>query len=119
VDPASVRASIEAAAEHGASTVAIPCSDTILVADDEDMLVNTPDRRRLWACQTPQTFRLDVIKQAHQQARAEGFTGTDDATLVRRMGHPVKLVKGTPLNFKITTPEDLALAETIIDKGLV
>lgn len=119
VDPASVRASIEAAAEHGASTVAIPCSDTILVADDEDMLVNTPDRRRLWACQTPQTFRLDVIKKAHQQARKEGFTGTDDATLVRRMGHPVKLVKGTPLNFKITTPEDLALAETIIDKGLV
>ncbi|MEA3365170.1 MAG: 2-C-methyl-D-erythritol 4-phosphate cytidylyltransferase, partial [Candidatus Hydrogenedentes bacterium] len=95
------------------------CSDTILVADGEDMLVDTPDRGALWACQTPQTFRADIIKRAHQHARAEGFKATDDATLVRRMGQPVKLVKGTPLNFKITTPEDLAFAEAIIDKGLV
>ncbi|MFO7974421.1 MAG: 2-C-methyl-D-erythritol 4-phosphate cytidylyltransferase [Candidatus Hydrogenedentota bacterium] len=119
VDEASVRASIDAAAEHGAASVAIPCSDTILVANRNDMLVDTPDRNRLWACQTPQAFRVEIIKKAHQHARAEGFTGTDDATLVQRMGEAVKLVKGTPLNFKITTPEDVVLAEAIIDKGLV
>jgi len=119
VDAASVEASIDAAAEYGASTVAIPCSDTILVADVDDKLVDTPDRGSLWACQTPQTFRIEVIKKAHQHARAEGFKATDDATLVRRMGQAVKLIRGTPLNFKITTQEDLAFAEAIIDKGLV
>ncbi len=119
VSKASIQASIEAAIEHGAATVAIPCSDTILTAKEGDFLAGTPDRHRLWACQTPQTFRVDVIKKAHKYAREHGFSGTDDATLVQRMGAPVKLVKGTPFNFKITTGEDVALAEAIIQKGLV
>jgi 2-C-methyl-D-erythritol 4-phosphate cytidylyltransferase len=119
VAPPSVQASIAAAAEFGAATVAIPCSDTILVGEQGDFLVDTPDRRRLWACQTPQTFRVEVIRSAHERARAEGFVGTDDATLVQRAGGRVKLVKGTPHNFKITTPDDLALAEAIVAKGLV
>lgn len=119
VDTEAVQASIVAAQSHGAATVAIPCSDTILVGDEDDILVETPDRRCLWACQTPQTFRVEVIRSAHEHAHAQGFTGTDDATLVQRMGAGVKLVKGTPLNFKITTREDLELAEAVIAKGLV
>jgi len=118
VSPQSIEASIEAAREHGAATVAIPSADTILMGGLDDMLVDTPDRSRLWACQTPQTFRVEVVRQAHRHARAQGFAATDDATLVRRMGAAVKLVRGTPLNFKITAPDDLALAEAVIAKGL-
>ena len=114
----SVAASIEAAQEHGASTVAIPCIDTILRSDADDFLCETPDRRELWACQTPQTFQTAVIREAHAAARADDFVGTDDASLVQRLGRPVKLVMGTALNLKVTTPEDLALAEMILERGL-
>ncbi|HPO16003.1 MAG TPA: 2-C-methyl-D-erythritol 4-phosphate cytidylyltransferase [Candidatus Hydrogenedentes bacterium] len=113
----SIQASIDAARDCGAATVAIPVVDTILQGDENAYLVSTPDRRQLWACQTPQTFRVDVIRRAHTLAQKEGYTGTDDASLVRRMGEPVKLVMGTPLNFKVTTPSDYALAEMILEKG--
>jgi 2-C-methyl-D-erythritol 4-phosphate cytidylyltransferase len=98
--------------------VAIPSVDTILVGDKDGFLVSTPERARLWACQTPQTFRVGVIREAHRQARAQGFTATDDASLVRRVGGRVKLVLGTPLNFKITTPFDLAMAQLVLEEGL-
>ncbi len=114
----SVRRSIASAAECGAATVAIPSVDTILQGDADAFLVDTPDRAFLWQCQTPQTFRVEVIRSAHEAARSEGYLGTDDATLVRRMGGAVKLVMGAPLNFKITTPADLALAECVIREGL-
>jgi len=114
----AIRASIDAAAEYGAATVAIPSVDTILQADPEDFLVDTPDRDTLWACQTPQAFRVDVIRRAHAEARADQHAGTDDASLVRRMGGTVKLVMGSPLNVKVTTPSDLVWAECIIREGL-
>ena len=115
----SIRAAIEAARRHGAATVAIPTTDTVLEADDENFLVATPERRRLWLCQTPQAFQVAVIRKAHQSARAEGFVGTDDASLVRRIGGRVKLVSGTVLNFKVTTPTDLAVAEHVVQERLV
>ncbi len=118
ISMASIQASIEAAAECGAATVAIPSVDTILEGDDAGYLVSTPERKRLWACQTPQTFRVDVIREAHRAARLLGYLGTDDATLVRRAQGRVKLVLGTPLNFKVTTPADHALAELAIREGL-
>ncbi len=114
----AIQASIDAAAECGAATVAIPASDTILVADNAGYLDTTPDRSRLWCCQTPQTFRRDVIRDAHATAAREGYAGTDDATLVRRAGGQVKLIPGTSLNLKITTPADLTLAETIVKEHL-
>ena len=116
---AAVRASIEAAAEHGASTVAFPCIDTILIGDADAFLDSTPERRRMWACQTPQTFRVEVIREAHAHAARDGFVGTDDASLVRRMGKRVKLVQGSAWNLKITTPQDLALARLLLREGLV
>ncbi len=115
----SVQASIDAARRFGAATVAVPSADTILVGDEDAFLVETPDRTALWACQTPQTFQVSVIRAAHAAARAENHMGTDDATLVRRMGGAVKLVMGSPLNFKVTTPGDLALARQVITGALL
>lgn len=118
VDASCVRASIEAARDDGAATVAIPVVDTILVGDEDGYLEETPDRNRLWACQTPQTFQTEVIRAAHESALRDGFLGTDDASLVRRNGGRVKLVRGTPLNMKITTPESLAVAEALVQEGV-
>lgn len=119
VQASAIQASIDAAAEYGAATVAIPSSDTILVGDNDSFLVDTPDRSCLWACQTPQTFRVEVIREAHVRARREGLDVTDDATLVQRTGcgRP-KLVMGSTANLKITTPGDLVIAEAIIAKEL-
>ncbi len=114
----AIRASIEAAVAFGAATVAIPSIDTILEGDAEGFLQSTPERSRLWACQTPQTFRVEVIREAHRRATAEGFEGTDDASLVRRMGGRVKLVMGSRHNLKITLPEDLRLAEAMVREEL-
>jgi len=114
----AIRASIRAAEECGAATVAIPTVDTVLRADAERRLIDTPDRRFLWMCQTPQTFRVPVIHAAHASARLENYIGTDDASLVRRIGGEVKLVMGSPFNFKITTPADLVMAEYVIKEGL-
>lgn len=118
VTETSIRASIESAEADGAATVAIPSIDTILCGDSDAYLIDTPDRQALWACQTPQTFQVDVIRRAHDAARRDGYVGTDDASLVRRVGGRVKLVMGSPLNFKITTPTDLALAECVVREGL-
>ncbi len=118
VAPESIQRAIAAAAEFGAATVGVPCVDTILATDAEQWLCDAPDRRFLWACQTPQVFRTDVIHRAHEAARNKGIMATDDATLVRRLGCKVKVVMGTPLNLKITTPLDLQWAVWIIEKGL-
>jgi len=118
VTPAMIEASFLAAEACGAATVAIRAIDTVLVGDREGFLRETPDRDTVWYCQTPQTFRVDIIRAAHAEASASGFQGTDDATLVRRCGHPVKLVPGAPSNIKVTTPADISIAETFIEKHL-
>ncbi len=112
----AVETSIAEAAAHGGATVAVPVSDTILVADERQFLDGTPDRRMLWACQTPQTFRVEVIRRAHRAATEGGWLCTDDATLVRRIGLPVKLVEGSPANFKVTTAFDLATARRMVSE---
>jgi 2-C-methyl-D-erythritol 4-phosphate cytidylyltransferase len=70
----------------------------------------TLDRSELWTVQTPQAFRADLLREAHEKARRDGITGTDDAMLVERLGHPVRVVRGLVENVKITTPEDLRRA---------
>jgi len=114
----SILASIEAAVAYGAATVAVPVVDTILMGDHDGFLTDTPDRSGVWACQTPQTFQVDIIRDAHRRARSEGFLCTDDATLVRHYGHRVRLVVGSPLNFKVTTPTDAALAAAVVRENL-
>lgn len=104
---------LKAARETGAAAAAIPVKDTIKVVDGSDIVLDTPDRRSLMAVQTPQIFRFDVIQIAHHQ---DAEDVTDDATLVERLGHKVKLFTGSYDNIKITTPEDLALAEVLLKK---
>ncbi len=113
-----IEAAADAAREYGAATVAVPVVDTILEVDSEGFLENTPDRNRLWACQTPQAFRVEVIREAHRQARARHFYATDDAALVRLMGKPVKIVEGVPHNFKVTTPFDLIMAAQMVREDM-
>lgn len=114
----AIQASVRAAAEHGGATVAVRCIDTILEGDEEGFLHATPDRRRMWACQTPQTFRVEAIRAAYAQARADGFLGTDDATVARRAGTRVQLVEGSLQNLKVTTPGDLQIAESLVREGV-
>ena len=109
-----IQAAVSAAAAVGAAAVAVPVTDTIKVADPDGSVKETPDRGRLWAAQTPQVFRPALLREAHRQALQDGFRSTDDSALVERLGHPVRLVHGSPENVKITTTADLALADHIL-----
>ena len=94
------------ARRSGAAICALPVSETVKrVRGDE--VETTIDRTGLWAVQTPQVFRAALLREAHEKARRDGVVGTDDAALVERLGHPVKVVRGLEANLKITTAEDL------------
>jgi 2-C-methyl-D-erythritol 4-phosphate cytidylyltransferase len=105
--------SVEMARLHDAALVAVQVKDTVKVVKD-GVVLETPPRESLWLAQTPQAFRYGVISDAHERAVAEGWLGTDDASLVERIGTPVHIVRGDYGNFKITTPEDLILAEAFL-----
>ncbi len=104
---------IEAARETGAAVAAVPVTDTIKVAGDNRIVHQTPLRQNLWAVQTPQVFRFDIITEAYHRAKGEV---TDDASLVEQLGYKVKLYMGSYDNIKVTTPNDLALAEWILNQ---
>lgn len=104
---------LEAARETGSAIAAVPVIDTIKVAGEDMIVQGTPPRRSLWAVQTPQVFRFDIISEAYRQARYEV---TDDAALVERAGRKVKLYMGSYDNIKITTSDDLAIAELLLRK---
>ena len=106
-------ACIEAADEFGAAVAAVPVKDTVKVASADGFIVDTPDRAKLWAVQTPQAFRASVLLDAHALAQREGVTATDDAMLVEQLGFRVKIVSGSDANLKITTPDDLIIAEAL------
>jgi len=114
VEPRCVTESIEAARAHGAAIVACPAVDTIVEAEPDGFLSQTLNRESLWHVQTPQTFRRELIVEAHENARKDGVVATDDAALVRRMDRPVCIVRGARSNIKITTPEDLAFASELV-----
>lgn len=109
-----IQAAVAAAAEAGAAVVAVPVTDTIKLASPGGWLQETPERGRVWAAQTPQVFRAALLRVAHVRALQDGFRSTDDSALVERLGHPVRLVPGSPENLKITTTADLALADQIL-----
>lgn len=106
--------SVEEAKDHGACIVSVPVKDTIKRVDNEGRIVETVERAGLWRAQTPQTFRFDVLESAMNQAMTEGFYCTDEASLVERYGHEVYVLAGDEKNIKITTPDDLAVAEALI-----
>lgn len=106
-----IRRCLEMAREFGAAVLAVPVKDTIKQVNEEGMITATPDRRSLWSIQTPQTFRLSELLLAHAAAGRTGFVGTDDSMLVERLGIPVRVVEGGYRNIKITTREDLDVAQ--------
>jgi len=109
--------SIDTAVEMGGCVAGVPAKDTIKVCNSENIAVDTPDRSTLWQIQTPQTFRKDLIVKAYAQAKAEGFIGTDDASLAEYSGYPVKVIMGSYRNIKITTREDLIIGEAFLKEG--
>ena len=100
---------IAAARAGGAAICALPIAETVKRVRD-DVVETTVDRAGLWAVQTPQAFRADLLREAHEKALRDAFLGTDESMLVERLGHPVTVVRGIPENVKITTPEDLTRA---------
>jgi 2-C-methyl-D-erythritol 4-phosphate cytidylyltransferase len=102
---------LDEALETGAAIAAVPVKETLKVVDAERLIQDTPERGGLWLAQTPQVFRFDIMVQAHQQVKEEV---TDDAAVVEALGHKVRVYMGSYGNVKVTTPEDLALAEIIL-----
>ena len=93
---------------------AIPVKDTIKVVNDGGIIQSTPDRRQLWAAQTPQGFEVEKLQQCHDEGLRQGWEVTDDAALFEQCGLPVQIVEGEETNLKVTTPMDLAIAEFIL-----
>lgn len=106
--------SVRSAIRYGAVILAIPVKDTMKMSNPDGTVLKTLNRESLWQAQTPQTFHVNVIKEAYQRAAEDGFTGTDDASLVERYGGRVHILPGSYSNIKITTPEDLLLANLFL-----
>jgi 2-C-methyl-D-erythritol 4-phosphate cytidylyltransferase len=105
---------VRSAKKTGACILAIPAEDTLKKVSVSKAIFSTVDRDAIWLAQTPQAFRFDKILEAHEQSRHDGYFGTDDASLLERLGEPVSIVRGSRFNIKVTTPEDLLLAECIM-----
>lgn len=117
VDADTIRRCMASVEACGTGVAAIPAIDTIKQVDADETVTATPDRSSLRAVQTPQGFTLELIRRAHLEAQAEGFLGTDDASLVERLGIPVRLTLGDRRNIKLTTPEDMKMAEAFLQSS--
>lgn len=106
--------SIEGAKEYKSTIVGVPVKDTIKIVDENKDVCDTPNRSRLWAIQTPQVFDYSLIVKAHEKAKNNKYYGTDDSMLMEYLGYDVKVIEGSYDNIKITTPEDLKIAEEIL-----
>ena len=108
----------EAVLVYGACVIGMPSKDTIKIADENGMVESTPSRNRVWNIQTPQIFSYTAIREAHERARQQNMADiTDDAMVIERFGNmKIKLVEGSYENIKITTPEDIVVAEKILEK---
>jgi len=114
VTPEAIRRVIKTARDTGAAILAQIAQDTIKQVNKKHRVVRTLDRRELWLVQTPQAFRADLLWKAFVEAYANNFYGTDEASLMENLGVPVTVVKGSTHNIKITTQEDLHLAEALV-----
>ncbi len=111
VTPDLIERGLEEARETGASTTALPAPDTVKESDDGRVVARTLDRSRLWLSQTPQTFRYDLLLEAHRRNDADV---TDDAVLVEALGVAVRMYPGSPRCMKVTTPQDLVLVQALL-----
>ncbi|MGO3751404.1 MAG: 2-C-methyl-D-erythritol 4-phosphate cytidylyltransferase [Peptoniphilaceae bacterium] len=115
VDVDKINLAIESVFETGACTLGNPVKDTIKISSNGKYVDYTPNRDEIWAIQTPQVFEKDIIIKAYVQAFEEGYYGTDDCSLVEKTGKKVKLILSDYKNIKITTPEDLIIANSLIE----
>jgi len=117
VSPDQIEECSKQAVLNGACILGLPVSDTLKIVNSPGYIEKTLERDSIWLAQTPQAFNYALIKKAHDSARKNGFKGTDDASLVERLGEKVKIINGSINNIKITTPADLAIARSIIRSG--
>lgn len=114
VTPALIEATVRSAQEHGTGIAATKIVDTIKEADERRVVQRTVDRTRLWAVQTPQTVRYELLRRAYAEVFRAGIVVTDEAAAVERLGEPVHLVETPFLNLKLTTPADLPMLEALL-----
>lgn len=115
-----IRRTKEAVKKYGACIAGMPSKDTVKLADAQGMVADTPKRSHVWTIQTPQVFSYSLIREAHEKARQHDMKEiTDDSMLVEQYGKvPVRLVEGSYENLKITTPEDILVAEKFLEKNV-
>lgn len=116
VNETMIEDTLKSVDEVGAVVVGVPVKDTIKVVNEKNYIEDTPDRANLWAVQTPQVFKYKMILKAYRNAFEEDFYGTDDASLVERLGYKVKMIMGSYDNIKVTTIEDLDIGKQIAMK---
>jgi len=117
IDTSLIERAIMASKEYRAVITALPAKDTVKKVDQAGFVTETCERKDIWLVQTPQVFRFKDIMHAHEKAVSEGWNDvTDDASLVERLGIPVKVITGSEYNIKITTPHDMALGRIFVDK---
>ena len=110
-----IERSIEGAISFGAVSIGVPVKDTIKVTDKNGFVIKTLERNTLWAVQTPQAFKKDIILEAHKRAKELAIEVTDDAMLVESLGYKLKLIEGSYENIKLTTPEDVIVVRAFIE----
>lgn len=118
VTPELIAATIASARQYGTGIAATKIVDTIKEATSEGIVERTVDRTRLWAVQTPQTCRFDLLRRAYRKVFDDGVVVTDEAAAIERLGEPVRLVPTPFLNLKLTTPADLAVVEALLSARL-
>ncbi|MDH3836514.1 MAG: 2-C-methyl-D-erythritol 4-phosphate cytidylyltransferase [Desulfobacteraceae bacterium] len=119
IHPEELKECILGSKKYGACILGTPASDTLKRVDKSGIIEATLPRENIWLAQTPQAFQYDLILKAHETARRDGYVGTDDASLVERLGADVKIINGSRFNIKITQKEDLAVAKAMFDAGLI
>jgi 2-C-methyl-D-erythritol 4-phosphate cytidylyltransferase len=109
---------VATARQYGAVSVGVPVKDTVKEVNADGWVEKTLNRKRLWLTQTPQAFHREILLAAYKKAEEDGIAATDDASLVERMGIPVRMIPGDDANIKLTTAEDMILGERIVDRFL-
>ncbi|HZE21955.1 MAG TPA: 2-C-methyl-D-erythritol 4-phosphate cytidylyltransferase [Desulfobaccales bacterium] len=113
VTPEQIHQVIDAARRYGAAVLGLPAQDTLKRVNTEGRIHQTLERTDIWQIQTPQAFQASLLWRAFTEAYSRNFYGTDEASLLEELSHPVAVIPGSPFNLKITTPDDLLLAEAI------
>ena len=111
IDEGMIERGLDAVLKNSAAIAAVPVKDTIKRAGDDMLVLETVPREHLWSVQTPQLFEVNLLRNAHRKVQEEV---TDDATMVERLGHEVKIFMGSYKNIKVTTPEDAVVAEAFL-----